>query len=202
MLLETRPGWRVVGEAASQKEAVAIATREQPDVILLDLVVGNDSAIELLPKLLSAAPRTRILMLTGIHDPALHQQAIRSGAMGLVLKEHAADVLIKAVEKVATGEVWLDRSTITTVIREMAHVDEHNGTLHHLRVIESLTQREREVIALLGEGLKNKQVAERLHVSEATVRHYLTSIFNKLGVHDRLGLIMYAYRYGLAKPPR
>lgn len=202
MLLESRQGWQVVGEASSHKEAVAVASREQPDLILLDFVLEGIVDLDLIPKLLAVAPQARIVVLTSILDPQLHQQAIRRGAMGLVLKKHAADVLLKAIEKVYAGEVWLDRSTITTFIREMAHVDEGSHSPVSVSIIESLTSREREVIALLAEGLKNKQVAERLHISETTVRHYLTSIFNKLDVHDRVELIMYAYRYGLATPPR
>ncbi len=201
LLLESRPGWRVVGEASSRKEAVAIAGREQPDVILLDLVLGRDSVVDLLPNLLVVAPEARIMVLTGIYDTELHQQAIRLGAVGLVLKDHAPDVLIKAIEKVYAGEAWLDRSTITQLIREMARVDQPS-LMQPAKIIKGLTSREREFIALIGEGLKNKQVAERLHVSETTVRHYLTSIFTKLGVADRLELMLYAYRYGLARMPR
>jgi DNA-binding NarL/FixJ family response regulator len=119
--------------------------------------------------------------------------------MGIVLKEHAADQLLKAIEKVNKGEVWIERSMMGSMIQELSRpplVDPE------LVKIESLTEREREVIALVGEGLKNKQVGERLFISETTVTHHLSSVFSKLDVSDRLELIIYAFRHGLAKMPK
>ena len=119
--------------------------------------------------------------------------------MGIVLKEHAAEQLLKAIKKVHEGEVWIERSMVGSMIQELsrpAMVDPE------VVKIESLTEREREVIALVGEGLKNKQVGERLFISETTVTHHLSSVFSKLEVSDRLELIIYAFRHGLAKMPK
>jgi DNA-binding NarL/FixJ family response regulator len=201
LLIERHPKWIVVGEAAQNTEAIMLAGREQPDVILLE--PGRDAyiALDLLPKLHKAAQNARILLLTGLRDPQIHRQAIYRGAVGVVLKEQTADVLLKAIEKVFSGEVWIERVMLAHVLAEMAGV--HNATsAPRLENTTTLTMREREVIMLLGEGLKNKQIAERLVISEITVRHYLTAIFAKLGVADRLELLQYAYRHGLAKLPR
>jgi two-component system nitrate/nitrite response regulator NarL len=122
-----------------------------------------------------------------------------AGAMGVVLKEHAAEVLIKAINKVHQGEVWLDRSMMGTVLDEMTQAPEIDPEGAR---IASLSDREREVIALIAEGLKNKQIAQRLFISETTVTHHLSSIFSKLDVSDRLELIIYAFRHGLAQLPR
>ena len=202
MLIESQRGWQVVGETADRAEALVVAGREQPDVVLLDPMRGGVADLEVLPKLLEVAQATRVLLVTGLSDPALHQQAMRMGALGIVLKEHAGDVLLKAIEKVCAGEVWVERAMLTGLLSELVHQPVPavlTGSLGRARV---LTEREREVVVLIGEGLKNKQIAARLGVSETTVRHYLTSIFDKLHVSDRLELMLYAFRYGLAKPPR
>jgi two-component system nitrate/nitrite response regulator NarL len=210
MLVESRSGLKVAGEAANRAEALAVAKREQPDVILLDLDMNNDNGLNFLPQLLATAERARVLILTGVRDPDAYSQAIRLGASGLLLKEKAADVLIKAIEKVHAGEVWFDRSTIGNVLTEISRAGgiRSIGAMREMSrdpraaEIATLTEREREVSALIGEGLKNKQIASRLFISETTVRHHLTAVFDKLGVSDRLELIIYTYRNGLAKPPR
>src|SRR5262245_19128884 len=107
LLLESRPGLVVVGEAANHADALALTAREQPDIILLDLALGGESGLDLLPRLLAAAGGVRVLILTGVGDVEEHRQAIRRGAMGLVLKEQAPEVLLKAIEKVHAGEIWL-----------------------------------------------------------------------------------------------
>ena len=201
MLLENSPGLRVVGETANRSEALSLAACEQPDVILLDLDLGDSSGLDLLPELLAVASSARVLILTGVHDPELHRQAVRLGAVGLVLKEKSTEILLRAIEKVHAGEVWLERSMIATVLNEITHKNEGQQTRPEAAKIATLTPREREVITLIGEGLRNKQIAQRLFISETTVRHHLTSIFSKLHVSERLELVIYAYRHGLAKIP-
>ena len=198
MLIDSWSGLQVVGEAANRSEALTIAAREQPDIVLLDLDLGGCSGLDFLPELLAAASQTRVLILTGVYDSELHRQAVRLGAKGLVLKEKTAEVLLKAIERVHAGEVWLGRSMIATVL------DELNGTKQtdaEKAKIAALTARECEVITLIGQGLRNKEIAQRLFISETTVRHHLTSVFDKLGVSERLELMIYAYRHSLAKIP-
>jgi DNA-binding NarL/FixJ family response regulator len=198
MLIEYDQRMQVVAQAGNKAEALERAASERPDVIVLDLVLGDEDGLSFLPELCQASPTSRVLVLTGVQNPDAHRRAIRRGAMGIVLKEHAADQLLKAIMKVNDGEVWIERSMMGSMIQEFnkpAMVDPE------IAKIESLTDREREVIGLIGEGLKNKQVGERLFISETTVTHHLSSVFSKLEVSDRLELIIYAFRHGLAKMP-
>src|SRR5262249_33827302 len=173
----------------------------QPDVIVLDLDLGGENAIESLPLLLRTVPATRVLVLTGVRDPEVHRQAIRQGAVGLVVKEKAAETLLAAIARVRGGEVWLEPAMIARVLGDLTRPQPSPQTSPEAAKIARLTERERDVIALVGEGLRNKYIAERLYISEATVRHHLTAIFAKLGVSDRFELAIYAYQHGLAKPP-
>ena len=198
MLIEHDQTMKVVGMAANSSEAFERAATEEPDIIILDLVLGEEDGLNLIPGLREKSPRSRVLILTGVLNPDAHRAAIRKGAMGIVLKEHAADLLIKAIQKVHDGEVWIDRSMMGMMIQELSRPTE---TDPETVKIGALTSREREVIVLVGEGLKNKQIAERLFISETTVTHHLSSVFSKLEVSDRLELIIYAFRYGLAKMP-
>ena len=199
MLVESRPDMTVVGEATDRGAAILIAAREQPDIILLDLDLGEESGVDFLPALLAAAKQARVIVLTGIRDPAAHRQAVRLGATGMVLKEQAFDTLVKAIERVHAGETWLAPALVANILAERSRVRSPDIN-HEATRITALTEREREVVALISQGLKNRQIGERLSISETTVVHHLTSIFAKLGVANRLELVTYAYRQGLAKP--
>ncbi len=201
MLIESQLGMIVVGEAAKNAEALVLTEREQPNVILLDLNLGEDRGIDILPQLLRAAPQSRILLLTGVSNTAEHLRALALGAVGLVLKEQAADILVKAIAKVNAGEVWLDRAMMASVITELSRKRDAEQQDPHVADIAALTIREREVIALICEGLQNKAIGQRLHISETTVRHHLTAIFDQLGVTNRLELVIYSYRHNIIKPP-
>jgi len=201
MLLESHPGFLVVGEASTCADALALATETQPDVIVLDLDLGGENAVESIPTLLRTAPDTRILVLTGVRDPEVHRQAIRQGALGLVFKEKAVETLLQAITKVRAGEVWLEPTMIARVLGDLTRPQPSPQASPEAAKIARLTEREREVITLVGEGLRNKHIAERLYISEATVRHHLTGIFAKLDVSDRFELAIYAYQHDLAKLP-
>jgi DNA-binding NarL/FixJ family response regulator len=198
LLIESRPGLVVVGESANCAGALEIAARERPDIVLLDLDLGTERGLDLLPSLVTTPTSARVLILTGVREVEEHRQAIRQGAMGLVLKEQAPEVLLKAIEKVYAGEVWLDRAMLASVLSEMV-LGKAKTAGAEATGIATLTDREREVIALVGEGLKNKQIGERLSITETTVRHHLTSIFDKLGVESRLEMVIFAHRHGIGK---
>jgi len=200
LIIEREANLIVIGEAGNRIDALATAGQEQPDITLLDLNLPGTSGLDLIPELLAASSNTRILILTGVADPDAHGRAMRHGAMGIVLKEKAPEVLIKAIDKVFKGEVWLDRSMIASVFGAKSRASSAKNSDPEAVKIATLTERERQVLSLISEGLKNKQIAERLFISETTVSHHLTSIFGKLQVSDRLGLIIYAYRHWLAKP--
>ena len=197
MLLKSQGNFIVVGEAGNREEAIETSAREQPDIIVLDLDLGGGSGLDFLPQLFAAASAARVIVLTGVQDTAAYQQAIQLGAMGVVLKEEAPETLIKAIEKVHAGEMWLTRSMAQTLL-----TPEPQEADPEIARIAKLTKRELEIITLVCEGSKNQQIADRLFISEGTVRNHLTVIFDKLGVSDRFELIVYAYRHGLAKPPK
>ena len=198
MLIDQDPDMKVTSDAGNRSEALAAAASDPPNIIILDIVLGDEDGLSLLPELRAVAPYARVLVLTGLRSSQSQRQAMRAGAMGIVLKEHAVEVLIKAIKKVHSGEVWLDRLTMGSVLQEMT---EKTPADPEQEKITSLTERERQVVGLVGEGLKNKQIAAKLFISETTVTHHLSSVFSKLAVSDRLELIIYAFRHGLAKLP-
>ena len=205
LLLDSRPGLRVVAEAAPDAEALTAATCESPDIIVLDLDFALErhgaSALALIPELRAHAPKARVLLLTALHDSRMQSAAVHLGAMGLIWKDSQPAELWNAIEKVYMGEVWLGRVLIADVLSTMTCRDEPQVTDPEAAKLSALTAREREVIGLVGEALKNQAIAQRLYISEATVRHHITSIFAKLGVADRFELALYAYRHGLAQLP-
>jgi len=201
LLIESRSGLVVVGEAGVPSDAVGLAASHQPDIILIDLTNHSVNNFDYLPSLLEAAKGSRVLVLAEVQDKELHHLAVRLGATGIVFKDRAPDTLIRAIEKVHTGEAWIDRSTVAAVLTEMSRGDGAKKPSPAQEDMRLLTQREREVITLVSLGLRNKQIAERLFISDITVRHHLTSAFSKLGVGDRFELMIYAYRHGLADPP-
>jgi len=197
LLIESRPGLTVVGEASSCAE-IAKSSLPQCDIVLLEIDLDRERSLDSMAELI-ASSNQRVLILAGESDDRVCCDAMRLGAMGLVLKEKPAEDLIKAIQKVHAGEVWFDRSMmahmLNTISRRPAGRDEEAER------IATLTDREREIVTLVGEGLKPKQIGERLFISEITVRHHLTSTFSKLGVSDRFELLIYAYRHKLAKLP-
>src|SRR5881396_2481787 len=199
-LIQSEPGMIVVGTALDRIEALESASL-RPDIILLDLVLERESSLDFLPDLLRIAERARVLIVTGVPDAELQLRAVRLGAMGVVLKTEPAIILFKAIRKVYSGELWLRRSLLATVMTGILRGDPSKPADPEALKIATLTSREIEVVVLIGQGLRNKQIGERLFISETTVRHHLTSIFDKLEVADRLELMMYAYQHGLARVP-
>lgn len=228
LLIENHHGMTVVGEAKCRSGALDAVACQQPDVILLDLDLGDDHGLNLLPELLAISQGMRALILTGLCNFDLHLNAVRRGAMGLVLKSEAAETLIQAIHKVHAGEVWLNGKMMTCLLNDLwqaranhltegaaaqAKFPENSREATDVRwpggpadeeaaKIATLTAREREIVTLIGEGMRNQRIAERLYICSTTVRHHLSAIFDKLGVADRFELAIYAYRHGLAKIPR
>lgn len=201
MLVESQSRMKVVGEAGNKTDALELAKREQPDIILLDLMLGQENSADTVPEFLSVAEDARIIILTGVHNRDEHLRAVRLGAMGVLLKETSTDFLIKAIDRVNAGELWLDRFLTANLVVDLRRAAKPGRVEREEDRVAKLTDRELEVIALVGEGLKNKQIAERLYISETTVRHHLSSIFEKVGVGDRLELLIFAYRRGLVRLP-
>jgi two-component system, NarL family, nitrate/nitrite response regulator NarL len=187
-----------ISQASSRQEALALIASERPDIILVDLDSRSD-ALVCVRELASAADRTRIIVLTDRARAADEAALIELGAAGVVQKLEQPEVLIKAIRKVHAGEIWLDRTTTAHVLVGAAR-RRRAEDLERAK-IATLTRREREIITLIGEGLKNRLIAGRLFISEATVRNHLTSILDKLGLSDRFELAVYAYKVGLVRSP-
>jgi two-component system, NarL family, nitrate/nitrite response regulator NarL len=200
MLIESWPGVKVVAEADSPKDFGRLPASEPPDIVLLD-IDGEEalSAFDLFSGTNGVTLAARIVVLTGSCDSEMHERLVRLGAVGIVHKNRATDELRRALEKVHAGEAWIDRTLTANVIVGISRA----GGLHKLdsesERIASLTQRQSEIASLVCNGLKNSEIAERLYISETTVRHHLTSIFNKLEVSSRFELISLLYRNRLGK---
>jgi DNA-binding NarL/FixJ family response regulator len=197
-LIESEPYLTVIGEARGATEALANANRERPAIILLNLNLDNINDLDLLPELQAAAPGARVVVLTGLHDPEAYYRAVRLGAMGIVLKEQVVESLTTAIKDVDAGRAWLDGAVMAQVLDRLARAGEQAAPSDsEAAKIATLTKRELEIIALVSRGLKNQQIADRLFISEGTVRNHLTIIFSKLELSDRCELIAYAYQHRL-----
>jgi DNA-binding NarL/FixJ family response regulator len=199
-LIESRRGMTVVGDAGGSVDALRLAAREPVDIIVLDLDLGEESGLSLLPELLKVSREASIIILTGLRDAEKRDQAMELGAKGVVLKEEGATELLNAIEKVhRTGEYWLEPGAARRLLeKRRSRASEKFDP--EADKITKLTTREREIIALVGEGLENKEIAERLSptVAESTVRNNLSAIYDKLDIKGgRLGLLIFAYKHGL-----
>jgi DNA-binding NarL/FixJ family response regulator len=174
----------------------------QPDVVLLNVDPAHLAYSSLFHQLSALTEHWRTIVLTPPDDPAMHASAIELGAMGIVTTDQPGEVLIKAIRKVNAGELWLDRTRTAGVISRLAHGRHAKDDDPDRAKIETLTRREREIVDLVSEGLKNKQIADRLSISEATVRNHLTSVLDKLDLDDRFELAVFAFRHGLAPYPQ
>ena len=197
MLLEADPELEVVGEASDRAGAASLVASSAPDIVLVDLVLGGDSGLDVIADLRARHPETRVLVLTGLREPQVHRNALQAGAAGIVEKEAAPEVLLKAIRRVSEGEAWVDRRMTASILAGYAAPAESPEQAR----IQSLSSRETELVALIGEGLSNKGIADRLGISEITVRHHLSSIYRKLQIRDRLELLLYAYKHKLIPPP-
>jgi two-component system, NarL family, nitrate/nitrite response regulator NarL len=195
-LLSLEEDFQVIGEAEDGKEAVEMVQKLTPDILLLDLKMPNMSGIGALEALGDKNKTTRVIVLTASEDEAAVVQAMRMGTAGIVLKQTATELLIKSIRKVYDGEIWLDSRMTTAVMKEFsqpAPVREPIKTV--------LSAREREVVALVCQGFRNKEIAEKMFISEQTVKNHLHNIFDKLGVSDRLELALFAIHKKLNEPP-
>jgi DNA-binding NarL/FixJ family response regulator len=196
-IIESQPGMIVVGEAGNINDGVELITSLNPDVILYELNLEFQPQFEITPSLVKISGSARLILVTGLSDPQVQQRAVEDGVVGVISKTQPPETLIKAIEKVHGGEVWLERSLIANVLVRLSRSQPVVKVDPETASINSLSEREKEVVKLIGQGFKNKRISSELCISETTVRHHLTSIYDKLGVSDRLELLVYAHRYGL-----
>jgi DNA-binding NarL/FixJ family response regulator len=195
------PRMTVAGTARSCDDALRLATQLAPDVILLDIDLGGQSSVDIIPGLLMNGV-SRVLILTGTKDQDMLDLAIRRGARGILHKDAAPADVLKAIEKVHKGELWLDHIALGRVLGHFLNpaAAPPRSDPEAIRR-ESLTAKERKVIQAVveGNGALNKAIAQRLFISEYTLRNHLTSIYQKLHVANRLELYVYAVKHGLGQ---
>jgi DNA-binding NarL/FixJ family response regulator len=197
-LLTLEDDLEVIGEASDGREVIERVQELEPDVLLLDLRMPNLDGLQALQILQQSNKNTRVIVLTASEDKNEFVQAMKLGCSGIVLKQTAPDLIVKSIRKVHAGEIWLDSHTTAAVMRQFSSPsDALNAPVGKSRERSPLSQREREIVALVAQGYKNKEMAEKMFISEQTVKNHLHNIFDKLGVSDRLELALYAIHKGL-----
>ncbi len=197
-LLESHPGWTVIAEAATGREAVDLVSRSTPDVVILDITMPELNGLEATRQILKSAPQTEILILT-LHESAqLIRSVLEAGARGYVLKSDAGRNLIDAVEAVSEHKAFFTSNVAATVLDGYLKSDKSRAGVKPDS--HALTPREREIIQLLAEGKSNKEVATTLGISVHTAETHRTNIMRKLEVHSVSELVRYAIRQNIVNP--
>ncbi len=197
MILEAQPDFEVVGEAEDGEEAVRLARKLDPDVVVMDISMPKQNGVEATQQIREALPGVQVLILTMHEEQTYLFQLLRMGAAGYVLKRAAATDLVEAVRAAHRGETFLYPAVAQSIVQDY---------LERLRTGEGseryggLTYREREILVLIAEGLTNSQIAEKLIISVKTVQTHRAHIMKKLDLHDRSLLVRYAVRKGLISP--
>ena len=201
-LLALEEDFEVVAQAQDGRQVLDVLQQHEPDILLLDLKMPGLDGLATLQRLQAASNKTRVIVLTASDDKNEFVQAMKLGTSGIVLKQTATELLIKSIRKVHAGEIWLDSHTTAAVIRQFVAAEEQlrrppPQSAPRDRERSPLSQREREIVALVAQGFKNKEMAEKMFISEQTVKNHLHNIFDKLGVSDRLELALYAIHNNL-----
>jgi len=195
-ILGMEDDFEVIADVESAEDIVELMWETKPDVLLLDIRMPQGSGLDAVPAVVRISPNTSVLVLTACDEMEEHVRAFRLGARGVVLKDSARQTLVQAIRSVCRGETWMDPRMRGVLVAELARTGSDSDGLTINRD-DGLTDRELEIVRLVAAGRKNKEVAEILAISERTVRTNLTSVFQKVGVRDRIGLVMYALRHGL-----
>ncbi|MFN7918806.1 MAG: response regulator transcription factor [Bryobacteraceae bacterium] len=198
-LLELEDDIEVAGEAENGRQALEMIEDLRPDVLLLDLKMPGMDGLTALQTMQHSQHKTHIIVLTASEDKNEWVQAMKLGCSGIVVKQTQPDLIVKSIRKVNSGEIWLDSHTTAAVMRQFASPPDPLGPSNGKggRERSPLSAREREIVALVAQGYKNKEMAEKMFISEQTVKNHLHNIFDKLGVSDRLELALYAIHKGL-----
>ena len=184
---------QIVGEASNGSECIKMMAELKPDILLLDLYMPEKDGFEVLGEINFDSVSTRVIVLTAAEDDRDVIRAMRLGAHGVVLKQSASDLLLKSIRKVHKGEVWLD-NRMTAEVVDAFKKSAQAGPRGEKPL---LSDREMEVVQLVAQGFRNREIGEKLFISEQTVKNHLHNIFNKLGVSDRLELALYAIHHRL-----
>jgi len=198
-LLEAEPELQVVAEAADGPETIAQTRELSPDILLLDLAMPRLPGMDVLRELSSNGERihTKIIVLTAAVERLEIVQALQLGARGVVMKEAATQLLMKAIRTVMSGQYWIGREAVGDVVEFLRTNPSGDKPPRNY----GLTKREMDILTTIVAGLSNKEIARRFSLSEDTVKHHLTNIFDKVGVASRLELALFAINNRLAEPP-
>ena len=202
-LLALEEDFEVVAQASDGRQVLDVLQQHAPDILLLDLKMPGLDGLATLQRLQAVKNKTRVIVLTASDDKNEFVQAMKLGTSGIVLKQTATELLIKSIRKVHAGEIWLDSHTTAAVIRQFVAAEDAPPpssapqSANRERERSPLSQREREIVALVAQGFKNKEMAEKMFISEQTVKNHLHNIFDKLSVSDRLELALYAIHNNL-----
>ncbi len=192
--LETQPDLTVVGEAASGEEAVRLCADNVPDVALVDLVMPGLDGVDATRRIKQVSPRTQVIVLTSYHEDQHIVPAIRAGALSYLLKDIKPAELVEAVRKAARGEVVLHPRVAAQMMRAL-----HGDQTSEAGRLAALSAREVEVLRLIAEGLSNAELAEKLFISEKTVKSHVSNILSKLHLADRTQAAVHAWKKGLIR---
>ncbi len=193
-ILRLSPDMQVVGEALNGIEAVQMARKTKPDVVLLDLIMPQQDGLTTIPQIKELLPDTRILVLTGSAESDRVFQAVKSGALGFLLKDATRVQLLQAIREVASGQASIPPNIAVRVMQEI------NNPSKTLFTSDPLTPRELETLKLLAFGMSNQEIAEQLGVHERTVAKYVSSVLEKLQLANRTQAALYAMKEGLTEP--
>jgi DNA-binding NarL/FixJ family response regulator len=198
-LLSIEDDVEIVGEAEDGETTLALVEELDPDIVLLDLRMPRMDGFAALQRIQKMGRKTKVIVITASDDKNEYLQAMKLGCAGIVLKQTSGDLVVKSIRKVHAGEIWLDSHTTAAVMRQFASPADTAAAQGSLRARDRspLSPREREIVALVAQGYKNKEMAEKMFISEQTVKNHLHNIFDKLGVSDRLELALYAIHKGL-----
>jgi DNA-binding NarL/FixJ family response regulator len=194
--LEAEPDFVVVDEASDGDEAVALTRRYQPDILLLDIAMPKTNGLTAVAQLAGESNKTRIILVTGAFEGHQLLEAFELGAYGFVLKESGARQLLDAIRSVHGGEYYVGRELMVDLVRTVRDRDAARAGLGRSRDF-GLTPRERQIVSAVVNAYQNKEIAQALAISEKTVKHHLTNIFNKVGVSNRLELALFALHHQL-----
>ncbi len=197
-LLEAEPGLHVVGEAADGGEALRLAGQLKPDILLLDLAMPRVPGLLALREMAKAAPYTRTIVLAAVVEPRQTLEALQLGARGVILKESATSLLLKSIRAVRAGQYWVGNAAVSDLVmtlRDLKSVPDDESRKKRF----GLTPRELEIVSAIVAGYTNKDISEKFHISEQTVKHHLTNVFDKLGVSNRLELALFAVNHRLVE---